>query len=473
MRLTETDMALEGDPTVAPSGIVLFPRVLDRYPAELRDRHLDAMEVLQEAYIRQKSVSTDMTEGEFAAALKQDPRLGLSYYMARRAQDSPLVSAGLAKFLDPDKLVAVAYPEDPGFGRIYNRMAGALKAIEPPAAQLEDASLAMLELEILQRGFSDRRPDSLHNSMGAYLNLRAHPKFSLWAGLLDRYNNPNTFAFQAWSTEQDRWMSEEISHWASGVLKSVRREVDEDRFAQAFVVGNAGIYAGLAAEKIWQGNTMPSDPEQAEVVGHKIMLFENVAAWKTQKYVVPILDKIVPQEVRDSENWQLDRARRAIIAGHEVGHAAQRIPQGAPLGIGKWYQTLREGYADAFGLWSVLSYPQHIIRPAELPTAFYYDMARMLYYVEGYTQAGTHFGDVSHPYSYSGAMKLNTLLSEGVIGRNSDGTMEYSDFAHVRRSMKNYQGEVDEVNESRDSVRAEEFVHRKVSEPVDYLHLAA
>lgn len=448
-------------PEIRSSGLVVFPEVLDRFSGNLAEKHLAVHAGVQRGYLKQKEVGfyVNETEQEWEKALDRDPVLAANNTLVRRG--------GL---WESHRLKAVPYREA-GFGRIFDEIADVLAEVRREARSLPDASLIANQTKILETGFKTGNTDA---AMQDYINLRRHPQYGIWAGLLDRLLDKKRnlkFALQGWSTEQHDTLSKDFNLWSGLVLRGVGRLGYSD-----FIFTDVAIQSGLATERIWQGNTMPSQPDIAKNYGHLIYFFDNVSAWKTARDIEPRLRVVTPEEMLERIRREtLDRVRRAVIAAHEVGHAAQVIPDGSDRRLGPWFQVMKEIYADGFGVWSMIRYPEIILSRSQLPAALYFDLARAQALTDEYVERTTRgeIEDIINPYTYAAATKVNTLLMENAITRSSAGVFDLGDTNTIRETAAKYMREIDSLMKDGSRAQVEDFIMERSSHPVDFLRTAA
>lgn len=455
--------AMVSGPEIQAGGLVVFPEVLDRFPGKLPEKHLEVHTRLQQGYLKQKEVSfyVDETEQEWKKALANDPLLAANNTLVRRGG-----------WWENHRLKAVPYREA-GFGKIFDDIVNALAEVRRVTRGLPDESLIVRQTRILERGFST---DNTDGATEEYINSRRHPKYGIWVGFLDRLLDKKRnlkFALQGWSTEQHEELSQTFNLWSRIVLRGVGRLGYSD-----FLFTDAAIQSGLATERIWQGNTQPSQPDIAERVGHLINFFDNVSAWKTARDVEPRLKVVTPEEMLDKIRREtLDRVRRAFLAGHEIGHAAQIIPIGADLRLGSWFQVIKETYAEPFGDLSIIKHPEIVLSRGQVIPGIYFGLARAHALIDEHVEKitrGEIEGDIINPYSYAAATKINTLLLAGVVSRNSAGVYQIEDPNQIKEAItKYYHEEIDLLVESGSQAQAEDFIMERSSHPIDLLRPAA
>ena len=450
-------------PEIQTTGLVVFPEVLDRFPGNLAEKHLAVHAGVQRGYLKQKEVGfyANETDQAWEEAVSHNPLLAANNTLVRRGE-----------WWDNYRLKAVSL-RDGGFGRIFDHIADGLMEIRRAAATLPEGSLIVDQARILEIGFRTGETDT---AMERFLNLRRHPKYGIWVGLLDRLLDKKRnlkFALQGWSTEQHEDLSQSFNFWSKVVLRGVGRLGYND-----FLFTDAAIQSGLATERIWQGNTQPSQPEIADRVGHLINFFDNVSAWKTARDVEPRLRVITPEQMLDRIRREtLDRVRRAFLAGHEVGHAAQIIPIGADLRLGSWFQVIKETYAESFADFSIIKHPEIVLSRGQVIPGIYFGLARAHALIDEHVEKitrGEVEGDIINPYSYAAATKINTLLSAGAVLRNSAGMYQIEDPNQIREAItKYYHEEVDPIVESGSQAQAEDFIMERSSHPIDFLRPVA
>lgn len=440
-------------PEISSGGVVIFPDILNNFPRSLGDKHLLVQEAVHRAYLRQKEVGfypADMADSEWEEAVNQDPRLARNNTLVRRRWWDRRVSP-------------VSYREG-SFGRIFDGIADGLREITREAVGLREEGLIGDQARVLETGFRSGDTDI---AMRRFLNLRRHPEYGIWCGFLDRLLDKDKnlkFGLQGWSVKQNERLSHDFNLWSGVVLRGVNRLGHN-----YFLFADAAIQSGLATERIWQGNTMPSQPDIGESYGHLIYFFDNVSAWKTAQDIEPRLSIVAPEETLDRARRDVvDRSRRAIIAAHEVGHAAQVIPSGADRRLGRWFQVVKEMYADVFSIWSIIRYPEIIISRGQVPLIIYIDLARAHAIIDEHKR-GHISADIINPYPYAVSTKINTLLAAGVLFRNSAGIYELGEMTQIRDTLFDYLAKLDNLTFSGSKAEAEDFIMARSSSPVNFL----
>lgn len=451
-------------PKIEPDGLVLFPEILDRFPTvELADAHRGVLQETHKGYQRQKTFGfyqPDMTEIDWQEIVGRDRRVLENNTLVRRR----LSFSGY-------KLEPVSYLDrSSGFREIHLGIAERLDRVVRAANGLEEEDLIRDQADILARGF---RSGDTNDAMREYINQHTLPKYSIGAflqeRLLDKERNLK-FAYEGWSTEENRDLSARFNLWASRLLiLDVGKGVNSQ-----FIVCDCAGHAGIAAEFIWQGNTMPSQSDIARTRGHKIFFFDNVSAWKTERDIEPKLRLITPPYILERmENGALDKVRRAVIAGHEIGHAAQNIPEGTDLQLGRWYQTVKEFYADAFVLWAITKRPEIVLTRDDVASAIYFDLARALAKIDEYnkrvTNSGSQEREVSDPYPYSAAVKLNTLVELGALIVCDEGVYRITDRDSVKSATETYLRRLEKLTKAGTQAETEDFIMKYASTPINYL----
>ena len=443
-------------PEMLSSGVVLFPNVLDRFPTNLADAHVLTLNAIHQGYLIQKQLGfypADLTEEEWARAVQLNDRL---------ARNNTRVIRRSVLFMG-EKLLAVPYTErSSGFRRTHRHIADSLDQVVAAAEGLPEVSLIRSQTQILAKGF---RTGDTDRAMEEYINLRRLPRHAIGAFLqeriLDKEKNLK-FAYEGWSTEENRELSSDYNTWSRVVLHDFRRYGYTD-----FIFCDAGGQAGVATEIIWSGDTMPSQPEIGERYGHRIFFFDNVSAWKTARDVMMILREITPPEVftKMEDGDTLDRVRRAVIAAHEVGHAAQVIPAGTDRRLGPWYQVLKETFADAFAPLALTKRPEIVIRRDEVLAAMYFDLARGITIINEYRQKvaqGNEKGNIIDPYPISHATKIQTLLCKGAYVTEA-GRYRVTDLNRVRRASETYLRELNDKTVNGSQAEVEDFIMERSS----------
>lgn len=451
-------------PTIQPDGLILFQEVLDKFPTTgLAEAHKGVLQETHNGYLKQKEVGfypSDMTELEWEEAIKGDPRLLSNNTLIRRRWG----------FMG-SRLAAVSYLDwSSGFRDIHLGIADRLERVTRAASGLpeEDLKLIKDQAELLANGF---RTGNTDEAMRGYINQHTLPEFAIGAflqeRLLDRERNLK-FAYEGWSTQENRDLSARFNVWAGRLLIDVGKYGDSQ-----FIVCDCAGHGGMAAEFIWQGNTMPSQPDIARTRGHKIFFFDNVSAWKTERDIEPELKRTTPEHILERmENGSIDRVRRADIAGHEIGHAAQYIPEGADLRFGRFYQIIKELYADAFALWAVCKRPEIVMNREDVVGAIYFDIARALAKVTEHNRRiaeGRQERGVIDPYPLSGAIKLNVLLELGALVESGRGTYCITSRDNVRAAIEWYLRDLNRITKEGTQTEAEDYIISRSTHPINHL----
>lgn len=452
------DPETELQPRTLPNGVVVFPGVLDQFPGHLGDRHLDVLTALHEAYKRQRRTPfypKDMSAEEFREALANNPALGFDYTPIRR---------GLAT----RTLRASSYREL-GFGEVFDKIIASLEGIKVEPLQPQEKQLIENEIRALSRGFQTGEFDA---SMVDYLLLSRFPSWSLFVGLDGRSHDHIKFDFQGWSVRQKPELSERFTSWANMVLARLGKFR-----SHRVIVGDVAGQAGLAAEMKWVGYNLPSQTSLEEWVPSINFLNDNMAAWKYWEYIRPCLQSVAPEEIYGSNQNEItiQRVRRALIAGHEVGHTAHFVPSGIDMRLEEWCQPLREIYADHFGPFAVAKHPDIVINRNDILTAIYYDLARAEHFVRGRSrQSSLTTGNRSlwDSYAYASAIKINAYLSNpNLLERQDNGMYVVKDLNELKPTLREMLKQLDRLTCTGSKEQVEDFINHKTASPLNLLEI--
>lgn len=344
-------------------GVVVFPDVLDRLPPSLAGPHVKILTETHRGYEHQKLAGFypfDLTSEEVRIALDKNPRLRLGGSLLRRN--------------DSGQLIELQYRADPEFKQIFDNLAHIFGCVNKAAKNLHEENLIKNDAEILKSGYL--RGDA-YTTMQKFINQRQHPMYGIWSGFLDRLTDSrhaNWLDMQAWSTITDPGLSATFNIWSKTVLHSwgIKNPLID------FIVCDAVGQAGAATNKIWQGNALPSQSSIQREYGSLIYLFDNVSAMKTENRVVPVMERVLPEERVNAlmAPGALDVARRIVLAAHEIGHAAHIMPSDSQARLGKSYQVLREAFAEAFAMYAISHNPGMLFSEQQIPMLMDYFIAR-------------------------------------------------------------------------------------------------
>lgn len=446
-------------PKFMEDGVVIFPQVMDRLPGDLGETHLDVLRDVQHGYMMQRAggiFEDSITQEEYQLGISVDKKLAENNLLVRRRR----YGGGLR---------AIPYIEDSQFETVFYDIANDLSMVKEAAKDEPDYELIAAEASVLEHGF--RTGDTDH-SMREFINRRKYSEQGIWAGLLDRGVHPLKLSLQAWSTIQDPASTYRFSNWSRTMLSSEGRNVYSD-----FIVCDAAGQAGQATERIWQGNTLPSQPSIGDQVGYLIYLFNNVVSWKTDTHVAPVLRDIAPDDVLQAlERGGYERFSRAVIGGHEVGHAMHRIPAYADIRLGRFYQPLRELFADVFALVAVTKYPNIVMNREDTNPALYFDAALASVTVD------THNAQVAEgvqkrlgvdPYPLIRAAKYNILLEEGAISFDDSGKVRFAERDKVRKVAEKIIRHAQTLTDGGSPAQVEDYLMKHATNSSNALALAA
>ncbi|MCL5783960.1 MAG: hypothetical protein M1142_01230 [Patescibacteria group bacterium] len=446
------------------TGVVIFPEVWETLPARFANAQRRVFEGIQKGYHKQMDEGffpSDLGVDDIKREIEKDPSLASNNTIIKRK-----IKGG------EEKLVAISYRRAT-YRSIYQEIVAGLEEIEKFGWKAND-ELMIHEAGILKEGFETGNTD---RAMLRFILLKQHPINSTWAGLLDWYVNPWKLSFQGLGQRQNPRLSADFSAWSRDILRAEKRVgLKGEPIYVDFMLGDSTAQAGYAAEKIWQGQTFPSQSYIAENVGYFIEFNDNVSQWKSDTLVRPLFDSILPPYLkrRDDLDKVFTRARRAIVSAHEIGHAAHVIRFGAQKRLIDMYQNLREAFADTFAPYAVLNYPRpDIISQDEVELAIYFDIARKLVKSSEY-QGKVLKGDVSEkqisdPYPFSSAAWLNTMIEAGVLNRSSDDIYYLANLNEVEKVNRAYQKDLQALTDEGSRNQVEDFILRRASYPVNFL----
>lgn len=451
------------------SGVLLFPEVRAKLPPSLNKADMEVLEGIQAGYAKQKKTDFfpfDMTPEMLEEASQKDRSLLSNNLIIRWKYEH-----------GSRKLVPFSYRRS-SFRRIFEGITDGLERRKRCGWRKHDNLIAE-EAHILEEGFQTGDTD---RAMLKHILLREHPVHCIWAGFLDRNLHPLKFGLQGWDGIQDPSLSEGFTFWAREVLRSEgRTKANGQPIHVGFLFCDAAGQAGMMTDKelnpegMWTGNTLPSQVDVAVEAGYKIYFFDNISAWKTGLDVVPVFDAITPASVKKGVDLEsiVTRGRRALVAGHEIGHAAHVIPAGTETRLLDMYQTLREAFSEGFEPYSVLTYPKsEIVREDELEAVTYLALARAEVKIRKHRRRlaaeNRSWEKIIDPYPYGKASLINTALESRMVDLRDNGMYLVKDLHQLQEVVERYKRELQELTNTGSRDQVEDFILSRSSNPVQF-----
>ncbi|MBI2021266.1 hypothetical protein HYS93_00070 [Candidatus Daviesbacteria bacterium] len=445
--------------------IVIFDEVLDRIPrarlplVESGLRHLKLGQAFYQAqkahgfYPDPKIVS----DAEILKASRSDSAVLSPYTLVEQGQDGPIH--------------AVSYIDRPPFKRYLKEIAGGVCDYINVAREigLNPRDLAIIEASLRPQADAIKEGD-FRRAMTSRLLTQQYTQPDLFFGLLDRYLDERfnaKFAYQGWLVFGDREKTERVTKMVEMALRRTN-----GRGSHRVLVGNAVAMAGLATERIWQGNTIPSE-DDLRTIGSISYVFWNTFEQKFEEVRRPALEYYFPR-VGQSPRWE-DRYKNAaylnLVMHEAVGHSSIDFDERAADYLKGYYVTLKELMAEVFGQEAVLGMPTSVIDTATKKAIIENSLASFRTYIEGYLkQKDPAKKAVAKAYAQAGAIMINYYQRNGVLEVSENGQMNIEDldefankarqFAYVLRDLTHLERTM--------SGGVERFVKFHIASPNDF-----
>lgn len=325
------------------SGVVTFPDLegtTASFQGELTNRYLAVLDEVQAFYLLQKG------KGFYPADLKHGEKMfedALSpYTVVRRDGENNLISR---KYTDIEP---------------FNRRLAAISRRMQSAVDLTQTTLvtdANLIIDTLRPQVQAVKEGNFAGMMVNRLNSRLTPQLELLVVLLDRYLDVEygaKLAMQGFLMERNDSLTSRFSE--------ITQAIGIDSQKHRVVAVDALAFAGLATDRIWSGNTLPSEDDFRASLGSLNLIFiNNMRARAEDEFKKPVL-KYTPQ-VKEIPGWE-SRFPEAVEVNtllHEIGHSQIEFDGQTVVDLGSNYVTFKEGLAEVHGREDIWRVPARLI----------------------------------------------------------------------------------------------------------------
>lgn len=308
-----------------------------------------------------------------------------------------------------------------------------------PEKDLFEATLRPIAMALWQGEFA--------KAMILGLNTRRTPRYHLFVGLLDRYLDPRGLhlVMQGWLQRVNPEKNKFFNDLAYQITGSY-----EPRFR--IIYGDMLAAGGMAVDKLWSGNTIPSEDDIRSQVGAGIYVFSNNTDESTKNEDIPAVKKYLPQ-VTQIPGWEeiMHQAKKIAITAHEIGHAEMPFDRETIKVLDGRYMAIKELLAELFEVAEIAKLPRSIINPTMKRFICARSLARWRYYVdEFYQENDSNKKAILEHYAWAGAWRTNYQERRGGVKINVDGMMQVLDwdkFVGLDRNL--YQELLSAINNER------------------------
>lgn len=322
------------------------------------------------------------------------------------------------------------YTEVEPFNRLLRRIARGMEDAVKIAEETQDPEQGLIG-DILRSQAQFFKTGDFERATISGLNTRRIPRYHLYVGLLDRYLDPDRgikLAMQGWLQSRDD--AHQIN--LNNITRQILREQGHTGTLR-LLVGDMLAAAGMAADRPWAGNTVPSEDGIRGQVGADAYIFINNMDHRVETNLVPATRKYMPQ-VTQISGWEeaMPKATYIGITAHETGHAQMPFNEQTASLLGGRYMAIKELMSEEFGLTAVVRLPRGMI-PASLRQLI---IARSLvqwrsFIAEYEVETDPDKKIILLPYALAGEWRLNAQERGGGIKINDDGVMEVEDWERV------------------------------------------
>lgn len=321
------------------------------------------------------------------------------------------------------------YKEVEVFNKLLKQIASRMEDVVEVAEDTQDPEKGLYE-DILRSQAQALREGNFGRATISSLNTRRIPRYPFYVGLLDRYLDPDRgikLAMQGWLQSRDETQHNMLNNIAVQM-------VGEQGYARTLrlFVGDMLAAAGMAADRLWAGNTVPSEDSIRTQVGADAYLFLNNMDQRVKTKLIPTIIRYLPQ-VTKIPGWEesMYKATYIGITAHEVGHSLIPFDERTVALLGGRYMAIKELMAEESGLPSAIKLTRGI--PHSLKQLI---IARSLVqwrsFIDEY-QAEKDPGKktIAWAYALAGEWRLNAQEREGGISVDDNGVMVIADWNRV------------------------------------------
>lgn len=439
------------------NGVLKFPEALEGVPVKDRflvETYMKVMQPVHAFYLEQKRLGfyDGLTKDESLPDGSDSP-----YTIIRRSE-------GVYK--------SFKYTELEPFNRLLKLTASRMGDVVKVAEETEDSERGLIEATLRPLAQAIRDGD-FQRATTIILNTRTVPRYHFYVGLLDRYLDPDRgvkFAMQAWLQSGDEKQERNLNDVAQQVLRQ-----KGSRVPLRLLVGDMLAAAGLAADRPWSGNTIPSEDSIRSQVGADSYIFIKNMDEKVEQNLKPAMSKRIPQ-VKQIPGWEYSifRAAHLGVTGHEAGHSQIAFDSDAVTLLGGKYMAVKELMSEVFGCPAVAKLPRTMVSLSQSKLIIARSLDQWREYIEEYEdEADPYKKIIVQPYAQAGEWRTNYQERGKGIRVNSDnGGIEILDWDRVVELDEQLSQELRTmvINEWYERGFLERFVSLNSSIPRSYLH---
>lgn len=329
---------------------------------------------------------------------------------------------------------AYKYGEIEPYRRYLREISRRMYDIIDVANDINDPEKRLIEASLRPRAQALRDGNFAEAMMLGLGNSRLTTRYSLFIGLLDRYLDPRglKLVMQGWLQRLDFVQNEhfnDLSRQIAGRLNPKFRVIYGDMLA-------AG---GMTRDKLWSGNTVPSEDDIRIAVGADSYVFSNNMDKSTQEVDIPAIQLYLPQITRIS-NWEdaIFNAKRVGIVAHETGHAEMPFDEKTIGRLGSRYMAIKELIAELFATTRISGLSANLVSRSLKQFIYARSLATWRHYSDQYNaETEPDRKAILRHYAMAGAWRTNYQERGGGIKVNEDGKMEVSDWDKFVEMDKN------------------------------------
>lgn len=390
------------------------------------------------------------------------------------ATRDPEIMSPYSRVIETDqRLTAVRYEEVSEYRELLEEMADGLGDYIDTAADLNLPQHEFIEASLGPQADALRR-GNFRQAMARRLITGHFTHPDLFFGFLDRYLDTRLnakFSPQGWLVYQD----DKLTCYANKLVQvALPHSGDIDK--HIIVAGDSLAMAGLAVERIWQGNTIPSEDDLRRF-GSVSYIFSNTFNSKFDLLRKPALERYMPH-VTDSPKWE-ERYKKAAfvnLALHEaVGHRMIEFDGGVAGELKSNYVIFKELLAEVYGQRAVLDLPNNLIDPRMKQAIIESSLTTFRVHVDGFIkQTDPAKKAVALAYGMAGILMLNYYQRYGGIIIDGEGHITVADMNsfldQARRFSYVLKDTIDTERYSPGSVA--KFLELNLEQPYDYLSVS-
>lgn len=329
---------------------------------------------------------------------------------------------------------AYKYGEVEPYRRYLREISRRMQDIIGVANERNDPEKSLIEASLKPRAQALKDGNFAEAMMIGLGNSRLTTRYSLFIGLLDRYLDPRglKLVMQGWLQRLDPVQNghfNDLSHQIAGRLNPKFRVIYGDMLA-------AG---GMTADKLWSGNTVPSEDDIRMSVGADSYVFSNNMDKSTQEVDIPAIQLYLPQVTR-IPNWEdaIFNAKRVGVVAHETGHAEMPFDEKTIGTLGSRYMAIKELMAELFATTRISGLSANLVSRSLKQFICARSLATWRYYSDQYNaETEPDRKAILRHYAMAGVWRTNYQERGGGIKVNEEGKMEVLDWDKIVEQDKN------------------------------------